>query len=278
MIKAKNNLGDRMKAYEFAESKRKFIPGIPVLARLDGKCFSSFTEGLDKPYDIRLSQLMRDVTAWILEETGAVVGYTQSDEISVAWFEPNLRAQTWFDGRVQKMTSVLAAMCSAAFNKWLVTDIPEKAELMPVFDCRCWQVPTITEATNYFLWRELDATKNAVNSAARVYYSHEQLIGKTCEEMQEMLWKNHKVNFNDYPACFRRGTYLTKVVKAREFTAEDMAQLPEGHAAKLNPGLVVFRPELVERQLPPLSKIVNRVEVLFKGEDVKLASDKRTDG
>lgn len=43
-------LGDRMKAYE--NISRTYLPRrIPVIIRLDGKAFHTFTRGLEKPFD-----------------------------------------------------------------------------------------------------------------------------------------------------------------------------------------------------------------------------------
>ncbi len=77
------DFGDRMKLYEAVESDRRFMPLLPVCARLDGKRFSKFTEGLARPYDKRMADLMCKTAAYLVEETNANIGYTQFDEISL---------------------------------------------------------------------------------------------------------------------------------------------------------------------------------------------------
>ena len=72
-------MGDRMKLYESAEAGRRLMPLLPAVARLDGKGFSGFTRGLARPFDVRLSNLMVETTTFLVEETNAVCGYTQSD-------------------------------------------------------------------------------------------------------------------------------------------------------------------------------------------------------
>jgi tRNA(His) guanylyltransferase len=81
-----DDLGDRMKDYEMAEAGRRCMPRLPILARIDGRGFSKFTGGLERPYDRRLSDLMVDTVKFLVRETNAVCGYTQSDEISLAWY------------------------------------------------------------------------------------------------------------------------------------------------------------------------------------------------
>ena len=258
-------MGDRMKMYEMELVGRKFMPLLPVVARLDGKCFSKFTEGLKRPFDKRLSDLMVDTAKHLVKESGAVCGYTQSDEITLAWCSSSVKSQIYFDGRIQKMISVLAATASVFFNKELPTRIPEKVGRMPVFDCRAWQMPNLYEATNAFLWREFDATKNSIAMAASHYYEHEELMGKHSGEKQEMLFRKG-VNWNDYPDFFKRGSFVQPVTKTEKFSKAELASLPPKHHAHTNPDLEFERTEVQVIPMPPFGKVVNRTSVIFRGE------------
>ena len=192
LARGNNNMdlfGDRMKAYEQQEAGRRFLPLLPVCARLDGKGFHKLTQGLDRPYDTRFVELMRRTTAYLVQETQACIGHTQSDEISLVWYSDEYKSQIFFDRRIQKMVSVLASMTTAFFNAHLTKHLPEKTGILALFDCRVWQVPTLAEAANTFLWREFDAAKNSISMAARHYYPHEVLHKKTSAEMQDMLWQ-----------------------------------------------------------------------------------------
>ncbi len=262
-------LGARMKEYESREAGRRFIPLLPVCARIDGKCFSNFTRGLERPFDKRLSDLMCETTAYLVGETQAEMGYAQSDEISLVWYSADYESKIFFDGRIQKINSVLAAMASAYFNRKLETAIPEKTGELPTFDCRVWQVPTLTEAANVFLWRELDATKNSISMAARCFYSHKELHKKSSNEMQELLFQKG-VNWNDYPAFFKRGTFVQKRKVARKFTAEEIEKLPPEHEARKNPDLVFERAEMCYLDMPPFGKVTNREAVIFQGVEPRV--------
>lgn len=266
----KTALGDRMKRYERREAGRRLLPGLPVCVRLDGKRFSRFTEGLARPFDARLSRLMVEVTRQLVETTGACVGYTQSDEISLILYTGDPAKGVYLDGRVQKLTSLLAAQATAAFNQGLPEFLPEKAGEMPLFDCRTWAVPSREEAVNALLWRELDATKNSISMAARAYYSHEEVHGLSGAQKQDLLHAKG-VNWNDYPAFFKRGTYVRRERVRRRFSAEDLAALPPMHAARRDPDLVVERVVVRAVELPPLRKVTNRVEVLFEGAAPQVA-------
>lgn len=81
-----DTFGDRMKVYESKEAQRRFLPLLPICARLDGKAFHTFCSVLRKPYDDRLFMAMAETTKILVRETGARLGYTQSDEISLLWY------------------------------------------------------------------------------------------------------------------------------------------------------------------------------------------------
>ena len=261
------DFGDRMKLYENEEADRRFMPLLPICARLDGKCFSKFTKGLEKPYEEKLSKLMIDVTKTLVEETNAYIGYTQSDEISLVWYSDDFKSQVWFDGRIAKMTSVLASMCTAFFNHLILQRfMPMFKDRLAFFDCRVWQVPTLDEAANTILWREQDATKNAISCAAQQFYSHNQLQSKNGKEMQEMLFQKG-INFNDYPAFFKRGTFVQRKKVVRKFTVDELDKLPEKHEARKNPDLMIERSDIFVVDMPKFSSVVNRVGVIFHGED-----------
>ncbi len=257
-------LGDRMKMYEMADAGRKTIPLLPVMARLDGKCFSKFTKGLRRPYDVGMSELMQETTKWLCEETCALAGYTQSDEITLLWYSGDSRSQIYFDGRIQKMVSVLAGLCSVFFNRNLPLYLPIKKNHLAVFDCRVWQLPTLTEAANTFLWRELDATKNSISMAAQHYFSHNELMNKNGTEKMEMLFQKG-INWDDYPNFFKRGSYVIRRTTKSKLTEKELESLPPLHNARKNPEMEFDRSEYCTVDLPPLNKVLNRVDVICNG-------------
>jgi tRNA(His) 5'-end guanylyltransferase len=259
------DLADRMKLYENIGAGQRLIPNLPVCVRLDGKAFHSWTRGLRRPYDERLQTLFDATTKFLVEASDAVIGYTQSDEITLILYngsQPD--SQIFFDGRVSKLTSVLASMATAKFNGLVPSILPEKRDRLACFDCRVWTVPTEQEAVNCLIWRELDATRNSNQMAAQALYSHTQLHEKNTAQMQEMLWQKG-INWQDYPARFTRGGYFQRRVIERTFTVEELAQLPPLHEARKRPDMMIRRQVIVPLELPPLLTVANRVEVMFRG-------------
>lgn len=264
-------LGDRMKALEAVEAGRRFERGAIVLARIDGRSFSQWTRDLPRPFDARLSALMVDTARALVHETGARFGYTQSDEITLVLHAEGEGSMLWFDGRVQKTVSQLAAYATGVFNLLLPAALPEKAaqrapERLPTFDARAWTVPSRAEACDVVLWRALDATRNSVAMAARARFSHRETDRKDTGELRAML-AAADAPWEAMPDGFRYGTMVQRHRVQRPFSVEEIEHLPPRHAARADPGLVVERVELVARPLPRFDRVANPEAVIFDGAD-----------
>lgn len=254
-----DDLGDRMKLYERMETARTAMLGIPLYARIDGRCFSNFTRKMDRPYDERLSRCMIETTKRLVESTAAMIGYTQSDEISLAWWASSLDGELPFGGKLFKLTSCLAAQATAFFILEAQKHWPDLvAEKPPTFDCRVFSLPNEDELANVFLWRERDATKNAISMAARAYYRPSEMDRKTSSELQEMMFQKG-INFNDYPAFFKRGTFVQKKTVMRELTAEELKRIPETY----RPTGPIARSVTAELEMPSFGSVINRVDVIW---------------
>ena len=269
-----DSLGDRMKFYEgIWGGVPQLMPLIPAVIRLDGKAFHTFTKGMDKPFDMGLINLMIETTKALVEDTNACVGYTQSDEITLILMTEEFDSQIYFDGRVDKINSILAGTCANEFNSRLGQYIPDKAGYWPVFDCRCFNVPNEMEAVNALIWREQDATRNSIQMAGQAEFSHNQLMHKSCNDIQEMLWSQRNINWNDYPDRCKRGTYIQRRKVVKPFTTEEIDRLPAKHAARANPLLTIERTVVNVLPLPPITKLANVTSVVFRGADPVLRAE-----
>jgi tRNA(His) guanylyltransferase len=266
-----DDLGNRMKLYESAESGRRLMPLLPALARIDGRAFHSFTRGMERPFDGAFSACMLGTTFDLVRETGACMGYTQSDEITLVWHARTTQSQIYFDGRVAKMTSQLAAQATLIFYRLALEHMPQYADRKPTFDARVWNVPNRAEGANVFLWREWDATKNSISMAASALYSHNALMGKNSLQKHEML-RAKGVNWNDYPAFFKRGAYVQRRTETLPFSAAEIERLPAKHEARANPDLTIERSVCRFFDMPPLASVTNREEVIFEGASPFLAT------
>lgn len=260
----KDDLGDRMKAYEAVETDRRFDPRLPVYARIDGRGFSKFTKHMDRPFDTRMLSSMIGTAQYLVEKTHATIGYVQSDEISLAWPGSEINDAHFFAGKIQKQCSVLASMAAARFAVEIQSNFGALGAACPHFDCRVIQLPTEMEAANMFLWRELDARKNSVSMLARAHFSHEALQGKDQRAMLEML-ATKGIRMEDQMQNFQRGTWLRRVTEDRKLTADELARIPERH--RPDPDSAVTRTQVQAQVLPAFSTVANRVDVIFHGAD-----------
>ena len=231
MANKRDSLGDRMKGNYENRSKTYLVRRMPVIIRLDGKAFHTFTRGFNKPFDDVMMQTMQQTTLKLCQEIqGCVFGYTQSDEITLVLVDYNdINTDAWFDYSVQKMCSVAASMCTLYFNKIFaemvdvfiansdVTPEEEKLERVynkaiekgAMFDARVFNIP-VEEVTNCVLWRQQDATRNSISSLAQSKFSHKELQGKSSSQMQDMLMEKYGINWNDLTIPEKRGTAVYK--------------------------------------------------------------------
>lgn len=221
----RDDLGDRMKDYYESRSKTRLIRRMPVIIRLDGKAFHTFTKGFEKPFDMVMVRAMQETMKYLCENIqGCVLGYTQSDEITLVLIDyQNLNSDAWFDYEVQKLCSVSASMATFAFNRnfaRLAALEPEKktkqtnaytevASKGAFFDARCFNIPK-EEVTNCLLWRQQDATRNSIHMTGRAYFSHKQIEGLNSNDIQNLLFQEKGINWNDLPTTLKRGSCCIK--------------------------------------------------------------------
>lgn len=204
-------LGDRMKTYERI-TEAVLPPHTYTVLRADGRAFHSYLRRAAKPYDYPFMDDMDAVAVRLCEEiAGSVFAFVQSDEISVLLTDfGNANTQAWFGGEVQKMVSISAATASVA--------LAGRRDGSPTFDARVFTLPDAVEVGNYFIWRQRDCVRNSITMAAQAQFSHKRLHGVNTGQMQELLWSEKQINWNDYPDGAKRGRVIVKESGEREVT------------------------------------------------------------
>ena len=114
-----STIHDRMKHNYEEVSKYRLTRRTPVIIRLDGKAFHTFTKGFKRPYDEIFHEAMNKTMKYLCENIqGCKIGYTQSDEITLLLTDfDTLTSDAWFDYEVQKLCSISASMATLVFNK-----------------------------------------------------------------------------------------------------------------------------------------------------------------
>lgn len=252
-----DEFGDRMKSYEAVETQRRFDPQLPIYARIDGRSFSRFTRGMARPFDSAMTAAMIETTKYLVDGTHALMGYTQSDEISLIWKAATPESDVFFSGKVMKMASVLASMAAAKFARVCPSGYEER---LPHFDARVFQLPSETEGANAFLWRAMDARKNAISMVAQASFSPKALHGKRQGDMLAMLAEKG-IDFESFAPQFKHGTFVRRETYEREMTPEELAPIPQPY----RPSGLVLRSRVVAMEMPRFDRVANRVEVIFAG-------------
>jgi len=191
------SIGNRMKRYE-AVSAWVMPNRIPVILRIDGRAFHTITRRrFGKAWSQEFVEQMTETAQTVFKDIqGCNLAYSQSDEISFLLTDyKTISTDAWFAYDARKMISISASLASAVFSRLYGKNV--------CFDSRVFSVPQ-DEVCNYFIWRQVDATRNAIQMAGREYYSHKEMQNKSCNEIQEMLFQKG-INFNDYPVQRKRG-------------------------------------------------------------------------
>lgn len=199
-----DELDGQMRVFETAHD-HCVLPGIRIVARLDGRSFTKLTKdvhGFEAPFDERFRDLMVETMQHVMQVGFQVVyGYTESDEISLLF----ARGDTAFGRKERKINSILAGEASARFSLSLGA--------LATFDCRVCQLPSDEHVVDYFRWRHEDAHRNALN--AHCYWmlrreghdpdsATKQLLGVSVADKNELLFQRG-VNYNDLPSWQKRG-------------------------------------------------------------------------
>lgn len=198
----------KMRVYE--QSIDQIIPpDVYLIARLDGRNFTRLTKEIchfEVPFDIRFRDMMVQTVKELMDCGFRIVyGFTQSDEISLLFH----KEEKTFGRKVRKYNSILAGEASAAFS----LQLGRKA----VMDCRIIPLPNKEKVIDYFLWRQEDAARNALNAhcywtlrkeGLDVHTATDTVAGKSIAEKNELLFLRG-INFNDLPAWQKRGIGIT---------------------------------------------------------------------
>lgn len=248
----KDSLADRMKQYE-AVNDRYLVPKIPFIIRVDGKNFSTYTRGFKKPFDKIMGKTMREVATKLCEEIpGAVLGYTQSDEITIICkYTDRIVSQAWFNGRVRKIETIAASKATKWFNKLFTENVMNyeiefrqkvssydidkdayrkydtvlrKKAGMAEFDARVFNVPE-WDCINNIIWRQQDAIRNSVEMVGHANFSNKELHKVNCEGIKKMLKEQRGIDWEkDFNSYQKYGAFCYRVETQREIKGKTITR------------------------------------------------------
>jgi tRNA(His) 5'-end guanylyltransferase len=163
---------------------------MPLIIRIDGCHFHSYTKKCKKPVDENLVECMNETAKYLCKNVhGTKLAYIQSDEISLLLTNfDKQNTQSYFDNNLQKIVSVTASLASSYFTS-ISSKIFGDIKLAQ-FDSRAFVLPK-EEVNNYFIFRQQDAIRNSVQMLARSIFPHKECQNKNCKQF---LLPEHFVN------------------------------------------------------------------------------------
>lgn len=232
----RSSIGERMKGYEDSQ-KTRLMSRVPVMIRLDGNAFHTFTRGFKRPFDEIMTEAMHRTMKYLCENiSGCVLGYTQSDEITLLLIDYKKTNQQPYFGYVKrKVETISASMATMAFNKSFMDvlyeaieketkGITSEKELSAIgnrykkyfrkagkamFDSRAFNIPEF-EVVNEFIWRQQDCVRNSIQSVGHANFSDARMHKKNVSQIQDMLMEEKGINWNNFPTHLKRGACCIK--------------------------------------------------------------------
>ena len=201
-----NGLADRFKTNYEHPAQYHLTRRTPVVIRVDGRAFHTFTRNFKRPFDGKFIDAMVVAALNVAREMqGFKLGYVQSDEASFLLTDyDNFQTEPWFGYRKSKIETISASLMTAAFSRSMrlvgVTNLA-------TFDARAFNIPE-SEVANYFLWRARDWARNSITMYAQAHFSHQLLQHCTCTDMHEMLHSKGCNWATDLMDDERNGTFI----------------------------------------------------------------------
>ncbi len=240
-------LKDRIAVYEDV-STFKLMPKLPVIIRVNGRSFSKLTSLMDKPFSIPFAECMYSTLIRLTQEIdGSFFGYSFNDEIIIiSRNDQSHETALWYDGNIQKIASSVASIATLQFNNLCNTnDLNLLGD--PLFTATAFTVPSITEAINVMVSKQQQASQSAVQFAClyellKKYDKNDikdMLSGTSYDDKINLLNQEFGIDFNEYPAAFRRGVACYRTPTVVNYEGEEKIK----GKWKLNTDIPIFTKE-----------------------------------
>jgi len=188
--------------------------------RVDGRAFHTEVKrmGFARPLDWKLRKAMIDASIEVMKDSGAVCAYTESDETTFIF----PKECSLFNRRAEKISSIVAAKMSVAFNK--LEEIRNR-KASPVFDARVLVLPTLEDVVRCLEWRRLDSKRNGIStvlfwklvqSGVSKRKATSMMSGMKDKRKRELLTEIFEIDFETYSEWEKFGTVILTQEKEKD--------------------------------------------------------------
>ncbi|KAN0092629.1 Thg1 C terminal domain containing protein [Tylopilus felleus] len=194
------------------------LPDCFMVCRIDGHSFHRFSEKheFSKPNDERALQLMDHAAKDIMSEfKDIVLAFGESDEFSFLL----RKSANLYNRRHAKILSTLTSYFTSCYVFHWPRYFPDTPlRYPPSFDGRIVLYPDERAIRDYFSWRQADTHINNLyntifwalvqQGGQTTTEAHATLRGTVSAQKHEMMFQRFKINYNDIPARFRKGSVV----------------------------------------------------------------------
>ncbi len=206
-------LTGKCKAFE-AAFDLKIPANKPFVVRLDGVGFKRYTAKLKKPFDPGFTKALQETTVDLMDRFGTVTGFCQSDEITLIGSPAteNDSKNLIYQGRIQKISSVLASFAAGRFNEHMRL-LGHNSTEPAIFDARVFSVDSWLDAAEVLIWRQRhDCRRNALHAIAQAHFTKTELDGQPIKEVIDRLLKEKGVDaYTAYPLENVFGSFVKRI-------------------------------------------------------------------
>ncbi|KAI2472589.1 tRNA guanylyltransferase [Annulohypoxylon bovei var. microspora] len=217
------------------EQVDNLLPNTWIVVRIDGRGFTKLCAkyNFEKPNDRRALDLMNAAAKAVVSEIHDItVAYGVSDEYSFVFH----KSCTLFERRSSKITSTIVSTFTAYYIHLWSTYFPDTplSPPLPSFDGRTVCYPSVQNLRDYMSWRQVDCHINNLYNTS--FWSLVQLGGMNAKDAEkllsgtlaadknEILFSRFKINYNNEPEIFKKGSVVYRDYELVEPGSHDVAK------------------------------------------------------
>ncbi|KAI2630329.1 tRNA guanylyltransferase [Hypomontagnella submonticulosa] len=211
------------------------LPNTWIVVRIDGRGFTKLCAkyNFEKPNDRRALDLMNAAAKAVVTEIPDItIAYGVSDEYSFVFH----KTCALFERRSSKLVSTIVSTFTAYYIHLWSTYFPETplSPPLPSFDGRAVCYPSVQNLRDYMSWRQVDCHIN--NLYNTTFWSLVQLGGMDAKDAEkflsgtvaadknEILFSKFKINYNNEPEIFKKGSVIYRDYELVEPGGHDIAK------------------------------------------------------
>ncbi|KAK4084484.1 uncharacterized protein Triagg1_964 [Trichoderma aggressivum f. europaeum] len=177
----------------------------------------------EKPNDRRALELMNAAAKAVVTDIPEItIAYGVSDEYSFVFH----KSSNLFERRASKLVTTIVSTFTANYVYLWPTYFPDTplSFPLPTFDGRAVCYPTVQNLRDYMSWRQADSFWKLIQLGGLDNKEAEKtLAGTLAADKNEILFSRFKINYNNEPEIFKKGSIVFRDYELAEPSSHDAA-------------------------------------------------------